>query len=164
MFAAYARAGWSGLAAGRARRRWAAVAGVLLAGGALYTVTHTNPRNAAAQLDDRIEIRRDLLALLRTPEVERARRCGPISVPNHKLVPEIRWALGLSEGAVIARSDARAPVQRSGVALVIDRRYEHHPALDLYEVPRDGGWQLQATPPGFALAAGNRRFAAYTRC
>lgn len=165
VFAAYALAGWVPLAAGDPmRRRWAAVGCVLLAGGALFAVTHTKPRWGAAQLEQRIAIRRDLLALLRTPAVERARRCGPISVPNHKLVPEIRWALGLEEGAVIARSDQQAPVQRTGVAIVIDRRYEHLPAVDIYEVPRDGGWQLELTPPGFALAGGNRRFAAYVRC
>lgn len=165
VFAAYALAGWRVLPAGDpARRRWAIAASVLLAAGALFVATHTSPRNAAAQLDDRSEIRADLLALLRKPEVERARQCGPISVPNHKLIPEIRWALGLPEGAVVARSDTRVPEQTRGVAIVIDRRFEHHPSLDIYEVPHDGGWKLQIPPPGLVLVGGNRRFAAYVGC
>ena len=33
-------------------------------------------------------------------------RCGPLSVPNHKLIPEARWLLKAGKNGVLARSDA----------------------------------------------------------
>jgi hypothetical protein len=45
-------------------------------------------------------------------------RCGPVSTPNHKLIPDSRWILDASASKVIARSDAtqRARIGR-GVAI-----------------------------------------------
>ncbi len=45
-------------------------------------------------------------------------RCGPVSTPNHKLIPDSRWLLDASASKVIARSDAheRSRIDR-GVAI-----------------------------------------------
>lgn len=165
VFAAYALAGWTTLdRTSPWRARWAAVALVLLAGGATFTVLNTSPRKVVAELETRERIRDDLRDLVEDPAFARVAACGPITVPNHKLVPEIRWLLDLPEDRVRARSDRSLGVQRSGAAVVIDRRIERRPALDIGEVPRDGGRAIQQPPPGFELLGGNRSFAVYGAC
>ena len=76
----------------------------------------------------------------------------------------MRTLLNLPDGAVIARSDRSHPPQRAGVAVIIDRRIERRPALDVFEVPRDDGARLQAAPPGLRLLGGNASFAVYGAC
>jgi hypothetical protein len=71
--------------------------------------------------------------------------------------------LGLRSGEVVARSDRSLRPQTSGVAIVIDRRIERRPALDVWEVPTDGLASVMA-PDGFRPLAGNRRFAAWSAC
>ena len=78
------------------------------------------------------------------------------------------WAAALWDASrrrlVLARSDRSRPVQRTGLALILDRRIERLPRFDVFEVPRDDGERLQMPPPGFALLGGNRRFAIYGAC
>jgi hypothetical protein len=165
VFAAYALAGWTALErASRRRVPWAVAALVLLAGGAAFTVVKTSPDKVVAELRMRERIRADLRDVLGRPQFKRVAACGPITVPNHKLVPEIRWLLDLPEGRVRARSDRTLGVQRSGAAIVVERRIERRPALDIGEVPRDGGRAIQQPPPGFDLLGGNRSFALYGAC
>jgi hypothetical protein len=47
-----------------------------------------------------------LAAILAKPQVKRDLRCGPVSVPNHKLIPDTRWLLDRGASGVIARSQA----------------------------------------------------------
>ena len=165
VFAAYALTGWATLPAEHPwRRGWAASASVIVILGAFWTVTHTSPTKVSAELRDRVLIRDDLVALMEMPAVVRARACGPVTVPTHKLVPELRFLLDAPEGYVRARADPRLAPAVSGVAVIIDRRYERRPALNVYEVPRDAERDVQAPPEGFTLAGGNRHFAAYVRC
>jgi hypothetical protein len=164
VFAAFALAGWTTLPAGAPwRRAWGAGAAAVLVLGAGWTLTHTSPAKARAELRERERIREDLRALLTDPAVRRAAACGPITVPNHKLVPDVRWLAGAPADGVRARSDRSRPPAEAGVAVVIDRRLERRPALDVYEVPRDGP-RLNVPPEGWALVAGNRSFAAYAAC
>jgi hypothetical protein len=165
VLAAFGLAGWTQLRRDSPwRLRWAVPAIALLLAGAAWTAAKTSPAKARIVLEDRVELRDDLRAVLTSPAALAARRCGPISVPNHKLIPEVRSVLGLPDGAVIARSQRSREPQRTGLALVIDRRIERLPALDIYEVPRDGGALLQVPPAGFRLLGGNRSFAAYGAC
>ena len=163
VFAAYALAGWTTVE-GRGRTWWAAASVVLLVGGAAFTVLNTSPEKVRAELRTRERIRADLRDLVSSEQFKRAAACGPITVPNHKLVPEIRWMLDLPEGRVRARSDRTLGVQSAGAAIVIERRIERRPALDIGEVPRDGGRAIQQPPPGFDLLGGNRSFAVYGAC
>src|SRR3954465_10809505 len=57
-----------------------------------------------------------LVALLHTPAVQRGMRCGPITYPNYRLVPDTRWLLDLPHGRVGARSARR---HRYGVEVFI---------------------------------------------
>ena len=164
LFAAYALTGWTTLARGSTlRRAWACGATVLVITGAAYTVGRTSTAGVIAQLRERAVLQRDLRAVLTAPAVADARRCGPLTVPNHKLIPQVRAMLGLRSGEVVARSDRSLRPQTSGVAIVIDRRIERRPALDVWEVPTDGLASVMA-PDGFRPLAGNRRFAAWSAC
>jgi hypothetical protein len=164
LLAAFAVAGWTLLPPGhRWRVRWAALAGVACLLGAAWTFAHLSFAGIRNDLRERRAVRADLHAVLTAPAVAAARRCGPITVPNHKLIPEVRWALNLPEGAVRARSDRSLAPQRAGVALVIATAIEERPALNVYEVPTDGTGIL-AAPRGFKRLAANRRFAAWGGC
>lgn len=164
VLAAFALAGWTTLRDGsRWRTAWMVPALGALVLGAAWTVTHTSPKKARVVLEERERLRENLLAVLTSPAASRARRCGPVSVPNHKLVPDVRWLLKASADEVRARSNRALGPQRAGLAVVIDRRVERLPALDVREVPRDGGAAvLQVPPAGFVLLnGGTRDFAAY---
>ncbi len=166
VFAAYGLAGWTRLAPGRpGRRAWAVASAALVVAGAGWTVAHTSPAKVTAELRERERIRADLRALVGAPAVRAALRCGPLTVPNHKLLPEVRWLLdGRPPSAVRARSDRSRPAPRGGVAIIVERRFERRPALDVFEVPADRGARLQIPPPGFRPLAGNRTFAAWGAC
>ncbi len=164
VLAAFALAGWTTLPPGSAaRRRWAAAATFALAAGTAYTALHVHPASVVAQLRERHAQRADLVATLRDPVVTRARACGPLTVPNHKLIPEVRAILGLAAGEVVARSDRSHGVQTRGVAILVDRRIELRPSVNVWEVPQDGLESVMA-PRGFHSLAGTRRFAAWGSC
>jgi hypothetical protein len=164
LLAAFALSGWTLLPAGhRWRVRWAALAAAACVLGAGWTIAHLTLAGIRNDLHERRAVRADLRAVLSDSAVRAARACGPITVPNHKLIPEVRWMLDLPESAVRARSDRTLGPQRSGVALVIARTIEERPALNVYEVPADGTGIL-AAPPSFHRLAANRRFAAWGGC
>jgi hypothetical protein len=166
VLAAFGLAGWTQLPRASAwRLRWAVPALVVLVAGAAWTVAKTSPAKARVVLDERVALRADLREVVTLPAVARYRRCGPITTPNHKLVPEIRAILGLPAGAIVPRSDRSRMPQTRGVALIIDRRLERLPALDVGEVPRDGGGEvLQVPPAGFVPIGGNASFAVWGAC
>lgn len=165
VFAAYALTGWTTLPAGHAwRRGWAATAAAAVVFGAFWTITHTSPKKVTAELTERVAVRNDLVALMKMPRVVRGRACGPVTVPTHKLVPELRFLLDAPEGYVRARANPRVAPATAGVAVIIDRHFASRPALNVYEVPRDRLRNVQDPPAGFTLVGGNRHFAAYVRC
>jgi hypothetical protein len=104
-------------------------------------------------------------------------RCGPISVPNHKLIPDVRWMLDLPDGAVVARSDAlrrtggrrkraaarrlRARIERGGVAIYPNTRSA---VLRQALVENTDNPFTQLPLPGFQRAAVSGYYSAYVRC
>ena len=134
---------------------------MLLAVAVVFTATRTHPGEAVEQLEVRASIRADLQDLVESAAFERAAACGPISIPNHKLVPELRWFLDLPHGVIRIRS--QAPVH-SGAFITIAGRYEHHPSYNVHEVPTDHGDLLEAPPPQFGLAYANGSFALWASC
>jgi hypothetical protein len=161
IYAAVALAGWTTLArAHPLRRPWALVAGVVLAGGIAYTAAHLTLHNFVVELRFRGDAHASLRALLRSPEVRHGRRCGPVSLPNHKLIPEARWILRAGRRDVIARSDSSQAARiRRGVAIYAVgpkafRRYGYSPDDVSNALPL----------PGFAFARANAHFSAYVRC
>src|SRR3954466_15241018 len=112
VFAAVTLGGWSMLRAGKLRTAWAVAALAVTLYGALFTATHVNFSTFDNELRFRGQSHAALEALFRNPKVRAAMRCGPVSVPNHKLVPDTRWVLKAGVDDVIARSD---PAQRNRI-------------------------------------------------
>ena len=145
LFAALALAGWTLLERGTPARRWWAIgSGVLLAYAVVYLVTHVTPGNFVTDLRYRGGYHRSLEAVLRDPRVQAARRCGPVSLPNHKLVGEVRWILGARASATSSRAATRASgarIRRGAAVYAADRKTLHHLRL-----------QARRHPPGAAHA------------
>jgi hypothetical protein len=108
VFAGFAIAGFTVLPDGApARGPWMSAAAVVALGGLLFTATHLHPGYIDRELKTRRELRTELTHLLKTPAFALARRCGPVTVPNHKLVPDTRWILQADADEVLARSAMR---------------------------------------------------------
>jgi hypothetical protein len=166
VFAAVTLAGWSMLREGsRVRRAWAVGAVLLIAYGVVFTLSHVNFRVFDNELRFRGDSHRSLRYLLAQPAVQRARRCGPVSTPNHKLIPDVRWILKAGVGDVLARSDAsqRARIGR-GVAIVpVDRQSLLRQGCTAgTETPEDTADAVP--PPGFQRLATAQYYSAYVRC
>ena len=165
LFGAVAVGGWTMLVDGRARKAWAvlALAGVLFAG--VWTALRVDLRRLTSELRFRGDSRQALTRLLDEPAVRAALKCGPVTTPNHKLIPDVRWILKLPEQDVVARSDvaSAAGVDR-GLALFAARRSvllrqglnpdDDSPEDTLRNVP-SAGW---------VRVGGNCFYAAYARC
>jgi hypothetical protein len=162
LFAAVLVGGWTMLPReSQARRRWAVAAAVVGVLGGGYIALHLNPSHVADELQFRGDSQRALQSLLREPAVRTAMRCGPVSVPNHKLVPKVRWVLDAGPRAVVARSDRsqRPRYLRGGVALYAANRL----TLLREGFPPDSA--LNAVPlRNYERLATNGFYAAYGRC
>jgi hypothetical protein len=118
VFAGVALGGWTMLRSGRARTIWAVGSVALIVYGVAFTATRVNLSTFTNELTFRGDSHDSLRALLNNPKVRAGLRCGPVSTPNHKLIPDSRWLLDASASKVIARSDAheRSRIDR-GVAI-----------------------------------------------
>jgi hypothetical protein len=157
VLAGYALAGFTTLAPGRLRTLWtraAAAAAVVGAIGLAFAAPSPGPvREEVRFLRESHDA---LVALLDDRVVRLAYRCGPLSFPNYRLVPDARWHLG-GNAVVVARSDERP---QSGVAVF---------ALTPKGLRRfgfaDGASPTTNVPdPGYAPIRRNARFAAYAAC
>ncbi len=97
----------------------------------------------------------DLVAVLRDPRVARARRCGPVTLPNYRLVPDTKWIL--DSEAVGARSARR---HAHGVALFVNGQK----ALRRYGFADAASPLTNAPDPGYAIVARHGTFTAYASC
>jgi hypothetical protein len=135
VFAAVFIGGWTMLREGSAwRRLWATGAAALVLFGIAFTATRVNLDQLHKELRFRGDAHTALVAVLRAPAVVSALRCGPVYVPNHKLIPDVRWIL-----------DRPALFKQ---ALVTD---DDNPVDNL-------------PPAGFARAATSRYYGAYVHC
>lgn len=167
VFAAVTLGGWTMLLDGTRIRRWWALAALgLVIYGTVYTATHVKFGNLASELRFRGASHASLEALLRNPAVRAGLRCGPVSTPNHKLVPDVRWILDAGVGDVLARSDPRQSrrIRRGGVAIYPTERQallrQGFTAGD--DAPRDTANSLPM--PGFEWVAATTHYGAYVRC
>jgi hypothetical protein len=165
LFAAVALGGFTMMPArSPARRVWAISAAAAVVLGLAYT--SVNPPSVTRfnnELQFRGDAGKSLHAILSEPVVKRGLRCGPLSVPTHKLIPDSRWILNLGESEVVSRSDDSLSARRKaqyGVALFPTGRTN---------ILRTGfavntGAITQVPPAGFQRIAVDRFFAAYLRC
>jgi len=182
ILAAVALGGWTMLVP-RTRWRWAWTFGalVLVVYGVLFTALRVDLSRFTSNLYYRGDSHKALVALLDRHDVRAAidRHCGPVSVPNHKHIPDTRWILGAGQNGVIARS-AYVNVAPDGT-MTLDRRVgrQLQHGVAVYESNRTAELQdqllvdsqpvqlttVQLTPGrGFHRIAANAYFAAYVRC
>ncbi len=167
IFAAVFIAGWTMLEPGNGwRRAWMTGGAAIVVFGIVFTATRVN----LVQLRNELQFRGDshvaLERVLHDPAVTRALRCGPVYVPNHKLIPDVRWILDRPKSGVLARSNVRSrknpvpPPARGVVILVHDR-----PALfkQAFVTPADESAD-NLPPAGYDRAATSRYYAAYVNC
>lgn len=166
VLAALAATGWMALPVEhRWRRPWAllVVVGVVLGVGGYVALKRDAISRLGSELRFLADTRRDVRALIDDPRVEAGRRCGPISLPTYRLVPEIRLQLDVDGTRVLARSDPRAErlgVTRGGVAITVaeGKAAQRYGRAD--GVPRS----TQPAPPGFRAVARRGAFTAWVRC
>jgi hypothetical protein len=167
VFAAVTLGGWTMLEPGtRGRRAWMVAAGLAVLAGVTVTAFHLSLRLFEQELRFRGRAHDALAQVLDDPKVVAAARCGTITLPNHKLVPDTRWIAGEPFERVWARAeslrklDPRRP-QRKGVAIYVTSRY----ALFKHAFTNDSDPALIEVPPdGWRPIARSEYYAAYARC
>jgi hypothetical protein len=139
---------------------------LIVLGGVAYTATHLNLSRFDNELRFRGQAHTDLTEVLRDPKVKAGLRCGPLTGPNHKIVPDARWIADLGDGKVGARAesyrdDRDVPLPTKGVAIVVTSRFAifKHAWTDAADDAR-----IQVPPVGFERVKTTRFYAAYVRC
>jgi Dolichyl-phosphate-mannose-protein mannosyltransferase len=158
LVAAYGVLGFTTLPDGALRRWWtrAAVGAAVL--GAVFVVVKAPVVNRlTAELRFIRGTHTDLRALLASPAVERSLRCGPLTFPNYRLVPDARWMLDLPAGRVGARSAMR---RARGVAIFVVGAKE----LERFGFAAGASPSTNVPDPGFVPIARNARYVAYASC
>jgi hypothetical protein len=192
VLAAVAIGGWTMLVPGWVRTGWMVGAIVIVILGVGFTATRLNLARFDNELRFRGQAHEDLTAVLSDPKVKAGLRCGPLTGPNHKIVPDARWIAGTTEGTVLAREwvDRIERQQRDADAGVIRKGEPVQPPdpedLALARSTHQGGvaivvtsrfaifkhaWSdradnplIQVPPPGFERVKTSRFYAAYVRC
>jgi hypothetical protein len=162
VFAAVFLAGWTMLHEGTWWRRiWMGGAAALVIFGIVFTATRVNLNQLGNELRFRGDAHQALEDVLGAPAVASALRCGPVYVPNHKLIPDIRWILDRDKSGVLARSSANVGVPRKGVVILVHTRIAlfKQALVTAKDDPVDN-----SPPAGFVRAAVSRHYAAYVRC
>ena len=172
VFCAFALTGWTMLERGLMRRGWA-VAAIALAAFGIYDAASTlSLGKIETELGFRNDGQTSLAQILGKPAVQAALRCGPLSVPDHKLRPAAMLLLNRTPAAVIDRNQARyesvvkhndtlaREESRYGVAL-----YPLGLAVIRYALVSGADDALDQDPiPGFAQIAQTQYYSAYARC
>jgi hypothetical protein len=98
-----------------------------------------------------------LTAVLHTPAVATGRRCGAVTLPNYRLVPDTRWILDATQKQVGSRS---AVARKHGVALLLvgDK------LLRRYGFADGASPKTNAPPDGFLRGPRRDGFTAYVSC
>ena len=162
LFAAVAAGGFTLLPPGaRGRRAWAVTSGVLVLAGALWTATHLDLERLDGELRFRGDAHTALAAVLAEPAVREGLRCGRLTLPNHKLVPDARWIADLPYARVRARADPRTGPQRRGVWIVVTSRFAIF--RHAWTNPADAA-AVQLPPAGWPRVAVTDYYTAYARC
>jgi Dolichyl-phosphate-mannose-protein mannosyltransferase len=156
--AGYGVLGFTTLRPGALREWWrrAAIAAAVL--GVVFAAVKAPVVNRlAAELRFIEGTHTGLRAILDDPAVRRDMRCGPLTFPNYRLVPDARWMLDLPAGRVGARSAQR---RTRGVAVFLVGTKE----LERFGFAAGASASTNAPDPGFVPIARDARYAAYASC
>jgi hypothetical protein len=175
LFGALAIGGWSLLEPGSTVRRvWMGAAALLVAYGVAQALATVSIHSIKTELAFRDDSHRALAQVLDDPRVRGdLKRCGPLSLPNHKLMPDARWILHeipTRTTSIVARSEARVlaragrpQLRRSiarGVAIYPTGEAVFRQAIvDANDDPLD-----QVPPPGWRPLLASQYYAVYVRC
>ena len=161
LFAAVFLAGFTMLSKGRLRTAWMVASLALVLFGVVYTATQVRLDYFDNELTFRGDAHDDLVRVLDSEGVRRGLECGPLTLPNHKLVPDARWIAGLPADRVIPRADPDERRPRRGVALIVTSRF----AIFKHAWTSDADSPLvQMPPPGFRPVTTGDFYSAYARC
>ena len=178
---------------GWVRTTWMVGSIAIVLFGVVFTATRLNLARFDNELRFRGQAHQDLTELLSDPQVKAGLRCGPLTGPNHKIVPDARWIAGTAEGTVLAREwvDRIERQERDAAAVKENSNGEKivHPDpedLALARSTHEGGvaivvtsrfaifkhaWSdradnplIQVPPDGFKRVKTTRFYAAYVRC
>ena len=170
VFCAFALSGWTMLERGLLRRLWA-LGAATLAGIGIYLAASTLSLNKIqTELGFRDDSHTSLVAILDNPAVRRDLACGPVSVPDHKLVPDVRIILNLGRSGVIDRGYARLRRDRGHPALfdAMQRGVALYPlglAVSRYALTSPTDSPLDQVPLlGFKPVDQTQYYSAYARC
>jgi hypothetical protein len=175
LFGAVAIGGWSLLEPGSLLRRvWMVAAAVLVAYGVAQTAATVSITSIKNELAFRNDSHRALAQVLRDPQVRSdLAHCGPLSLPNHKLMPDARWLLDevpTDSQRIIARSQARAQARLGETSLRerIARGVAIYPtgeAIFRQAIVEASDNPLDQVPMrGFRLILSSQYYAVYARC
>jgi hypothetical protein len=161
VFAGVSLGGFSLLEPGGLRRAWIAVSVAVLAFGVVYTATRIDLKRFDAELTFRGQAHHDLTEVLRDPRVRAGLRCGPLTFPNHKLVPDARWIADLPSEKVLPRADPDVGDRPRGVAIYVTSRF----AIFKHALtsPTDSAL-VQVPPAGYERVKVTRYYSAYVAC
>jgi hypothetical protein len=167
LFAAFALVGSRWLPEGSPLRRvWGIGAIVLVVLAAGFSARNLDTAYIRGELGTRESVRAQLRVLLADPQVQAGRRCGPVSLPNHKLVPDVRWVLDAGSSQVVGRTTRPdGGIRDRGVAIYLSgtNRFLKHPAYGPYEQDEDSPL-IQVPGPDSERVARTKNFAAYVTC
>lgn len=167
IFAGFLLAGWTVLEReSRLKIAWAIGAVVIAAYGVYSTATNLNFRKLRYDPVFWKQTHNDMQRLLASPEVKQALNCGPVTMPNHKLIPDIRWTLDLPEDKVQSRTDPslKEPATE-GVAIFVNGRRALVGQIYSSQIPRSFSLIEQQVPrSGFKLVARSGYYSAYVNC
>ena len=162
IFAAVFIAGWTMLdEAGRRRKVWSFFALALVVFGVAFTATRVNLTQLHNELRFRGDSHTALERILSAPAVQSALRCGPVYVPNHKLIPDIRWILDRDRSGVLARSSDTVPEPARGVVVLVHDRVAIYKQAFVTDRDRT---EDNLPPAGFTRVATSQYYAAYANC
>ncbi len=173
LFCAVFLGGWWMLESGWLRRVWITGAFALLIFGAASAASTLNLQTLSNTLAYKNEFHAGLVTALRDPAVAaQIKRCGLVSLPNNKLIPDARWILhSTNQHGIVARSQARADVakgshtladriQRGSVAVYpLGSSIFYVAIVDVGDDPRD-----QVPLHGFKRIYTSRYYAVYGNC
>jgi hypothetical protein len=158
LFAGFAVLGFTALPRGAARRRWERLAALAAVGAVAFAVVKA-PTVGRLHRELRFvgAVHSELAGVLRAPAVKRGLRCGPLTFPNYRLVPDARWLLDLPADRVRARSQRKFA---TGVEIVVYTRK----AVARFGHAQGADPATNAPDPGFIPAVQTERFGAFVRC
>jgi hypothetical protein len=158
LLAGYAVLGFTTLEPGPARERWRRAAiGALAVGVAFFAVKAASFDRLRSELRFIERTHAELSVLVDDARVRRGLRCGPLTFPTYRLVPDARWLLDADAERVRSRAVERDP---AAVAVYVtgDAKFERR--FGRADGVSRATNRLPAGPPDVRHGP----FAAYVRC